>query len=1785
MDAPGANKQVSDKPPVPIKTYQWEDIRRARRKGGYPWTYLDKRPFDDNFIDDFKIRTDPNLRKAKSSVSMNRHSANIEKVTHVAEQSPEKEMETDENKENIMVESNDSSADVSISQYLDKEERETSSEELLEMEELAKMHQERVKGLTIGEEYEYWSKLQKGEIPNVLGSEWPIPNLCLKAPSRASSKEVLDSPGSSKDAEKSETLRSQRAKSEEPGRKRKHSIESSYSRVSKYSLSPQGIMKKIKEAKEKIKSSKFFSKSESKLTKKPKTEQSIVVEKKEKKDTIKPKKVEGPLYIHIPLKPPPGETDEFSHLEFEDQGTTARKVSPIAEEKKESADEAPETPTETGSGVQLIILTAPSDDEILDTPAVPETPSEPENGFFETKRMDELKKIATDVVDKYSPETKRKTFTSVKEEEEEDQGKKAAVVEEKEVKKVEEPVIVEKPPVAPSEDTGVKKKKKKVVKKDKSKDKPKEEEKLIETQKTDDDKIQEQKEQKTIPATKLSIDEEDGLKTEMVIAQIIDDDVKESDLSEKGQSKEKVKESPLLKKKVSFKRRSKEDSDGIYEDVLVTSEPVQKEEKTPSSPTPRTPTPSQLHDEKIAKMHEERTKGMTVAEEYQYWSKLQKGEIPFDYDLEPTPPPQPVKVPASPSPTTPTTPTTPKTPTTPTTPIKTTTPHPLDDERIAKIHEERAKGMTPSEEYAYWKKVQRGEIIIELPPEDEEERPPSFTPTTTPSPSVVPDMHLDEQATKMHQENIKGMSVAEEYEYWSRVNCHDYEPVIPPDDNFRPIEVPSADGRPKKPSTPITDSDIEYLAARAADIELRTTKITITNKEDPAEALVVPLESALKEETKSTKSEVKEDGHGKKIQDAFQKQATNLKRQASIVSKKASEQAEKIQTRVKSIKKPKMPKPKFEKPNLPKLKIEKPHMPHFKIEKPKMPKIPDRMKNISLSLPRKGKRSARQPTSTESTAGDSEKRTVFDFSTYPRIFRKKKRDDDGDNIHTPRTGTDVTPVSERTTLPRFKFTTRWKGKFTKQPPPSSVTNDTINSYKSKDSERSETQGSVRIPLHSEGSMDRESLDLRTNEEREDSVERRMRLAASSRYDDDIDMNDAYMKENQEIHRASSFNAKFNDRWNHGKFHADEPPEQMVTDLDDEEKPPTSILKKKIENIHAGSSDDVRRRGVLEEINSDEFFLRQKGISQDNIEVGAYLSSEIREAFRTPNNALSQLEKPEPEAPKRRPFKKPKRKKTPHVSQEGIQYDQDSIHTEPDVSTYQTDDFETDVQPERPKRRGRKKDDEADMKYIEDQILSRDEFMDEQQFSHYENEHMEGIEQPNIILSSSYHAEHFYPDDDVPAAPPRKHKSLRSLNAMSEHDSITEELNGYKEVQQEVSQYEHEYQIPTPDQPPKRPFRTRSRTRSRSRGTALPDEETVARELLQSTSQQSLTYKSHIRDPPLPPCRRRSLKSEGAEEERFFTAPRPTTQREPVRPLRNYSTLGPSRPPRKRSVPNLTDEEKHIGDPYIEIEDDDHAGKNLHSGEVIQKMKGRPLPAPPRPPRKVRDSSRGSRKSERSEDRSYDDMGSRELHDVETSVQTEPLPDDFECEALVRDPNDRIITPTVDKYAEISRPKAVREFEHQETITHGSLLVQPFAHGEEIPTGPIEMYSRNTERIVTVKREADSNKDIDYDETSEIPEEFTKLKSPTPQPQPPQPPPVQQVIERIIEKHIPIQMEPPGEVETLKAQKLQVADLDVERLAVGELHANKIKVGDIEGTSISVNEINSNSVGRKTPGTS
>lgn len=59
-----------------------------------------------------------------------------------------------------------------------------------------------------------------------------------------------------------------------------------------------------------------------------------------------------------------------------------------------------------------------------------------------------------------------------------------------------------------------------------------------------------------------------------------------------------------------------------------------------------------------------------------------------------------------------------------------------------------------------------------------------------------------------------------------------------------------------------------------------------------------------------------------------------------------------------------------------------------------------------------------------------------------------------------------------------------------------------------------------------------------------------------------------------------------------------------------------------ETQSSGSSGDRRRTGVIEDIDDDEFFLRQRGVSQDNADISEYISSAIRDGHNRPYSGYS-----------------------------------------------------------------------------------------------------------------------------------------------------------------------------------------------------------------------------------------------------------------------------------------------------------------------------------------------------------------------------------------------------------------------------------------------------------------------------------------------------------------------------------------------------------------------------------
>lgn len=211
---------------------------------------------------------------------------------------------------------------------------------------------------------------------------------------------------------------------------------------------------------------------------------------------------------------------------------------------------------------------------------------------------------------------------------------------------------------------------------------------------------------------------------------------------------------------------------------------------------------------------------------------------------------------------------------------------------------------------------------------------------------------------------------------------------------------------------------------------------------------------------------------------------------------------------------------------------------------------------------------------------------------------------------------------------------------------------------------------------------------------------------------------------------------------------------------------------------------------------------------------------------------------------------------------------------------------------------------------------------------------------------------------------------------------------------------------------------------------------------QSFAEVSLTspdpeYASPSREvaPPVAPRRTRSLSRRGREKEElssnasrtslsvparpqrktktteFFTVPRQKVK-PPERPARSgYATPGPSRIPRRRRAstplpPSIPPSEEAACDSG----EDGERVRELTAGEVVSKMRGRPLPPPPRPPR--RDRTRSADRSAWEEvveghlalgsDRGPGSMTSgRSLSDtgkppeeVSIAIQTDPLPYEY-----------------------------------------------------------------------------------------------------------------------------------------------------------------------------------------------
>ncbi|KOB71880.1 putative titin [Operophtera brumata] len=723
-------------------------------------------------------------------------------------------------------------------------------------------------------------------------------------------------------------------------------------------------------------------------------------------------------------------------------------------------------------------------------------------------------------------------------------------------------------------------------------------------------------------------------------------------------------------------------------------------------------------------------------------------------------------------------------------------------------------------------------------------------------------------------------------------------------------------------------------------------------------------------------------------------------------------------------------------------------------------------------------------------------------------------------------------------------------------------------------------------------------------------------------------------------------------------------DKLASEYMDEECEPTNF-----DNNHTSSIPDLspckqEHTTVITEINNDEFFVRPRGISREDIQVREYLNDETIQAFKTPKNILAlmgssseinddQISMNDLEA-------------DPELIDDidGVRYSTEDLNDKDDgYYTYPP------VRPSRAKRKKKQLEYEAELEltqYIDDSAdpstqftevdlgLHEDQFHDHQLHENIFHNH---IEPDEIVNDDSHlqfspvtdlHSIHEYANDDViqypenvpiesqtlPMPPKRKrkfgkidlkHSSLSDLKKVPVEELWEQPLQHDHADDIIVYRTEHEYIVPrgksVADQSPVAPRRTRSRS---SCATSLCDDDRTSHGAESLTLDTFLPHAVDIH-------KERDIRHESpgyATVDKGPSAPskgirRSISKTPPVRRRkshsseRKYYTIGstknvlPDRPPRKKSSTSLMTLDsftKHSDvTQYVEIDEPfEELHKDLQSGDVVNKMRDRPLPPPPRPPR----GSRKKKKSKGNEDGSItsqtetqmevshtylQDRQPDDLVEIEVSTQTDPLPDDVDFElgydenldmsmsSSLRDiiDEDSILAKSYSRLADsprVSRPASRSEKSVKLSDPKISELSKPNI-GRTSPTvilveKRVSSPTRINERQEMVTEASLTVQPIDIDE-SQIPDvpplpKARRISSTTQSSKNTAPSIEERALERLSDASREIQLD------NLITQRLHVTDLDVGRLNVSELQANKILVSDIEGTTLQVSELDSKS---------
>lgn len=636
-----------------------------------------------------------------------------------------------------------------------------------------------------------------------------------------------------------------------------------------------------------------------------------------------------------------------------------------------------------------------------------------------------------------------------------------------------------------------------------------------------------------------------------------------------------------------------------------------------------------------------------------------------------------------------------------------------------------------------------------------------------------------------------------------------------------------------------------------------------TNDELCIELLQKEIEDGLRNETAVPDvqtTEVLEENDHKIETEPKPSFFTNVTMRTKNVQHKLSTQASHLRTKFKRTKKSKAESPKTSPRNSLKAspterkkfsqKFQNIHMP--KISKPefKRPeftkfKRPDFKKNLSelSNVPTKlrSKRSNSLKGSTVSTQAteesfeapptegaiepdatkDANNKKRFEFGSYPKFlhrFRRQSRDEsttesrEADDEESAPIEVNTIPRASKTSKARNFIAARWGRK----PSETSYTDNESGKYQR---------------YISEG----ESM------ERETSVERRMRVALKNSVEDEEEplgilqteeqkQLAEYDEENRAIHEISKARK--------GEFERRKPLVHQESDLVSEEQdfdwvecermrenlvaergndlsgdreraeePPPEQFASNVSNAEtqsSGSSSHRRRTGVIEEVDDNEFYLRRRGISQDNVQHGEYISSAIRGGLESPpSNALKRTDSYDRyydenfnissdrsaefgyDMPPRKPKRFTKNSLNKSLESENFMHGLDSQQSSEDPNDYYR------LDPNKSTPHEMKQQFKQFGSELSDEVPVATEYyprFDDDDGSFYENEHMEGIEQPDILVTNVQRDDLDYDanfDDGMlpvarqapPPTPPKAPKRRKKGRSSVGKDSIEGRFQG------------------------------------------------------------------------------------------------------------------------------------------------------------------------------------------------------------------------------------------------------------------------------------------------------------------------------------------------------------------------------------------------------------------------